>query len=260
MRRALESCLLLVACVAAVGCGDDADGADGARDDRLFVSLAEAESVIEEGAVAVVRTGGDADVGGVDGEPDLDRASLVDAARYESQSGREFALFVFASSAAARRGARAVIADQESAVRAANVIAVFPQPFEDIDAYAAVARALRRLQTACELGGTGDARLRRICAGQPVSVPPPAEGVDRLEAQDEEEAIVVGGLHYDVQIARRLNPRIAPDEAMLSGRAPPPPGQQPRRLVRVLAIEPTGGCSSRRDAGDSAARAPLSAG
>jgi hypothetical protein len=86
MVRSRVSRLVLVACVAVVGCGDDADSPEreGSSPDssRLFVSLSEAEAVIEdEGALAVVRTGG-ADVGGVDGEPDLDDALLADAACY----------------------------------------------------------------------------------------------------------------------------------------------------------------------------------
>ena len=31
----------------------------------------------------------------------------------------------------------------------------------------------------------------------------------------------MGGLHYSALLARRLNPNIAPDKAMLSGRRPP---------------------------------------
>ncbi len=224
MLRLLLSCLAAAACTAAVGCGEDAGSADDSLGERLFVSLSEAESVVEEGPLAVVRTGGDGGIGGVDGEPDLDdRQTLVEAARYETQSGREFDVLVFATVAAARDAAPAVIdlEDGESGIRAANVIAVFPQPFMQVDAYRAVGRALRRLRMACDPGDGGDARLRRICAGEPRSVPPPGEGVDRDEAQDEQEAIVVGGLRYDAQIARRLNPNIAPDRAMLSGRAPP---------------------------------------
>ncbi len=99
---------------------------------------------------------------------------------------------------------------------------MFPRPFNEVDAYRAVARALRRLRIACDPGGKGDARLRRICTDDKEAVPPPGEGVDRDEAQDEKAPIVVGGLHYDPQIARRLNPKIALDKAMLSGRTPPP--------------------------------------
>ena len=223
MRRLTASFLLLVASIACAGCGGDDDDSSPARSEPMpFVTLTEAESVIEQGTLAVVRTGGDADVGGLDGEPDVDEA-LRDAARYESQSGREFDLFVFATADAARRATPLVVdpQDGESGVRAANVLAVFPQAFEDVDAYRAVARALRRLHVACDPGGEGDPGLRRICFAEPAAVPPPGEGVDRDEAQDEEEPIVVGGLHYDPLIARRLNPRIVPDMELVSGREPP---------------------------------------
>lgn len=223
MRRLTASFLLLVASIACVGCGgDDDDSRPAGSEPMPFVSLTEAESVIEQGTLAVVRTGGDADVGGLDGEPDVDEA-LRDAARYESQSGREFDLFVFATADAARRATTLVVdpEDGESGVRAANVLAVFPQAFEDVDAYRAVARALRRLHVACDPGGKGDAELRRICFAEPAAVPPPGEGVDGDEAQDEEEPIVVDGLHYDPLIARRLNPQIVPDKELVSGRAPP---------------------------------------
>lgn len=223
MRRLTAPFLLLVASIACAGCGGgDDDPRPGGSRPMPFVTLTEAESVIEQGTLAVVRTGGDADVGGLDGEPDIDEA-LRDAARYESQSGREFDLFVFATADAARRATTLVVdpEDGESAVRAANVLAVFPQAFAEVDAYRAVARALRRLRVACDPGGEGDAELREVCFGESKAVPPPGEGVDRDEAQDEEEPIVVDGLHYDPLIARRLNPRIAPDEELVSGRAPP---------------------------------------
>ena len=224
MLRAIATSVLLVASVACAGCGgdDDGDPRPAGSEPMAFVSLTEAESVIERGTLAVVRTGGDADVGGLDGEPDAAEA-LRDAARYESQSGREFDLFVFATADAARRATSLVVdpEDGESGVRAANVLAVFPQAFADVDAYRAVARALRRLRVACDPSGGGDAELREICFGEPAAVPPPGEGVDRDEAQDEEEPIVVDGLHYDPLIARRLNPRIVPDKELVSGRAPP---------------------------------------
>lgn len=65
MRRVLPSTLLvLYACVVTVGCGDDsARPANVARDDAMaFITLAEAEGVIEKGALAMVRTGGDAEL------------------------------------------------------------------------------------------------------------------------------------------------------------------------------------------------------
>lgn len=228
MRRLLTCTLVLFACAFAAACGDDEADTAGARDDdrEPFVTLAEAEGVIEKGALAVVRTGGDADVAGVDGEPDRGETSLVDAARYETQSGREFDLLVFSSVAAARRASPSVVEDDDSAIRAANVLTVFPARYQRVDAYAAVARAMRRLAVACERGDDpdaepGEAELRDVCFDAPSGAGPEGEGVDRDEAQAEEEAIVVDGLRYDVQVARRLNPSIAPDEALVSGRAPP---------------------------------------
>ena len=217
LRRLLACTLALGACALALGCGeDDADTADRVeRDATPFITLTEAEGVIERGALAVVRTGGDV-------EPESDAAGLADAARYETQSGREFDVLVFASPAAARRASASVIdvEDGESGIRAVNVLAVFPVRSNEVDAYRAVARAMRRLALACDRRGADDPPLRRACFG-PTAVPPKAEGVDRSEAQDEEEPIVVEGLHYDPLIARRLNPDIAPDRALVSGLEPP---------------------------------------
>ena len=225
MRRLLICACALVTVGAFGGCGeDDDDPSVAAREGAApFITLAEAEAVIERGALAVVRTGGDADVGGVAGEPDREETSVIDAARYESQSGREFDLLVFPSRAAARRAAGTVVDVDagESAVRAVNVMTVFPERYDRVDAYRAVARAMRRLAAACDRPSEADPQLRDVCFGSDRAVPPPGEGVDRDEAQDEEEPIVVGGLHYDPLIARRLNPNIAPDEALLSGRTPP---------------------------------------
>jgi hypothetical protein len=217
MRRLLACTLAVASCAVVLGCGDDADTADrGERDATPFITLTEAERVIERGALAVVRTGG----GDVD--PDVAEQGLVDAARYESQSGREFDVLVFASPAEARRASASVIdvEDGESGIRAVNVLAVFPARSNEVDAYRSVARAMRRLALACDRRGADDPPLRRACFG-PAAAPPEAEGVDRSEAQDEEEPIVVDGLHYDPLIARRLNPDIAPDRALVSGLEPP---------------------------------------
>ena len=131
-------------------------------------------------------------------------------------------MLVFASPAAAQHASASVIdvADGESGIRAVNVLTVFPARSNEIDAYRSVARAMRRLALVCDRRGPDDAPLRRACFGSS-AVPPAAEGVDRSEAQDEEEPIVVDGLHYDPLIARRLNPHIAPDRALVSGLKPP---------------------------------------
>ena len=101
-----------------------------------------------------------------------------------------------------------------------NVLTVFPARSSEVDAYRSVARAMRRLALACDRRGADDPPLRRACFG-PAAAPPEGEGVDRSEAQDEEEPIVVDGLHYDPLIARRLNPDIALDRALVSGLEPP---------------------------------------
>jgi hypothetical protein len=225
MRHLVTYSLVLLGSVAAAGCRDDDErpARDPAKATDPFITLTEAEHVIERGALDLVRTGGGADVGGVDGEPDHDSTRLVDAAQFASQSGREFDLFVFTSEAAARRASSSIIdlADGESGSRAANVVAVFPDRYRRVDAYGAVAHAMRRLAVACDRGGAGDPQLQRVCFGTASTPAPEGVGVDRDEAQDEEEPVVVGGLHYDPTIARRLNPNIAPDRALVSGRTPP---------------------------------------
>ena len=217
-RRLVLVTLALGACLPALGCGEqDADTAGSAADAATpFITLTEAEAVIEQGAPAVVRTGGG------DAESQLDDAGLVDAARYESQSGREFDVLVFSTPAAAREASASVVdaEDGESAIRAVNVLTVFPARSNEVDAFRAVARAMRRLALACDRRGPGDPRLRRACFGG-AATPPAGAGVDRDAAQDEEEPIVVDGLHYDPLIARRLNPNIVPDRALVSGLAPP---------------------------------------
>lgn len=218
MRRLLTCTLALGACAFALGCGDDDPrmASPGPPDPTPFITLTEAEDVIERGALAVVRTGG-ADI-----EPDVADAGLVDAARYESQSGREFDVLVFASQAAAQRASASVIDvdEGESGIRAVNVLTVFPARSSEVDAYRSVARAMRRLALACDRRVADDPPLRRACFG-PAAASPGGEGVDRSEAQDEEEPIVVDGLHYDPLIARRLNPDIALDRALVSGLEPP---------------------------------------
>lgn len=84
-----------------------------------------------------------------------------------------------------------------SVLRAANVLAVFPEDHAEVDAYAAAAQALRRLRAACAPGGSGDERLRRLCFSADGALPPPGAGVDRDEAQEQERPVVVDGLRYD---------------------------------------------------------------
>lgn len=200
-------------------CDDDGDGASAGPDPALtapYLSLAETRSVLERGRAALVRTGrGEAASAG-------EVEQLVESARLESQTGRELDVFVFASVAAAR-GAVPSVVDLEgggSGIRAANVVAAFHDRFGEVDAYQAVAQAMRRLAVACNPGDSGEARLRELCFDPEQGVPPAGEGVDRDEAEGEERPVVVDGLRYDPLVARRLNPRIEPDSEILSGRLP----------------------------------------
>ena len=215
-RRRLAVTLALLALGTAVaGCGEDEHDDDTrAQTERAaHLTLEEARSVIERGELAVISTGRDT-------RPSLKDAGLTAAERYETQSGREFELLVFAEVRDAER-ARPAVAELEGAasvVRTANVLAVFPEDHAEVDAFAAAVRGLQRLRAACAPGGSGDERLQRLCFSGDGGVPPPGEGVDRDEAQEQERPVVVDGLHYDPALARRLNPNIRPDEALLSGR------------------------------------------
>jgi hypothetical protein len=144
--------------------------------------------------------------------------------RYEDTSGREFDLLVFGDEADAVLKLPSVVdeSDGESAIRAANAVAVFPTGFQRVPLYQAIVRKMRRLRLACAPGGeSGEPELRKLCFSEDGAVPPPGEGVDRSEATEREQPIVVGGLHYDPLTARELNPNTVPDEDLLSGRRPP---------------------------------------
>lgn len=216
------SFLVVLGIVAGItaGCGDDDPDAASTKpaEHAAFLTLTEVESVIEQGETAVVRTGGADD-------PPLrdDVPPLLEATRYASQSGEEFDVLVFASHDDAKRARRSLVdrEDDAAAVRAANVVAVFPGEIADVDVYRAAAEAMNRLRTACKPGGAGDGRLRRLCFDpDDVGAAPEGEGVDRDEAAERERPVVVDGLRYDPLLARRLNPRIVPDEGLLSGRLP----------------------------------------
>lgn len=183
-----------------------------------MLSLSEVRGVLDStGGLAVVQTGGS--------DPELPEGAppLVDSARLESQSGREFDLLVFRSAEEAKRATPSVVALQagSSGSRAANVVAVFPERFSEVAAFRAAAEGMRRLRIACTPGGAGEPRLRTLCFDGRDGVPPAGEGVDRGEAESEERSIVVAGLRYDVLTARRLNPNVRPASAILSGRKPP---------------------------------------
>lgn len=210
---------IVAAAGVAVGCGEEESSSPVPEEQQPYLSVAEIESVFERGRLAVVRAGG--------GDASDRREDLVDLVRYEDQSGREFELFVWKSARVARRERASLIAaareqhgEDAAAIRAANAVAVFPARPSSVDAYRAAARAMSRLGAACIRGRDADERLRRLCFGDG-GVPPAGEGADRDEAEEEGDAIVVGGLRYDALVARRLNPNIAPDSELVSGRRPP---------------------------------------
>ena len=134
----------------------------------------------------------------------------------------------------ARSAARSVVDvdDGESAIRAANVLAVFLTAIRasmPIGRSQARAPACRRVRSRWRVGRAAASPALRY-PGRP----PAGRGVDRDEAQDQGEPVVVGGLHYNALLARRLNPSIAPDKAMLSGRKPRRRTRDPRRVGAVL--------------------------
>ncbi len=214
-RWSATAVLLVVLAGVSVGCGDGDDaGAVRRSQGGPFLNLSEVRSVLERGELELVQTGGSRDYArGHD-------SSLLEVVRYESNTGREFDVLVFATQRAARQALPSLLdGDDASAARAANVVAVFPERFSEVDTYRAVAAAMRRLRNACA-GTSDDERLRRLCFGGDRGVRPRGEGVDRDEAAAVERPVVVGGLRYEPVIARRLNSYIKPDSEMLSGRRP----------------------------------------
>lgn len=170
----LPALVAIVAVVAAaglvVGCGEEETTAPARDEQQPHLSVAEVESVLERGRLAVVRTNR--------GDQSGDREGLVDLVRYEDQSGREFELFVWRTPRVAQRRlasllatARAQHGEDATAIRAANTVAVFPGDPSSVDAYRAAATAMSRLGAACIRGEDAEERLRRLCFGND-AVPP----------------------------------------------------------------------------------------
>ncbi len=204
---------------AVVGCGEEETGSPTSDGRQPYLSVTEVESVLERTMLALVRTGG--------GDTSTDREGLVERVREADHSGREFELWVWSSPRIARRERPSLLAaaqeqhgDDARAIRAANVVAVFPDRPESVDVYRVAAEAISRLGAACVRGRDAPERLRRLCFGGD-AVPPAGEGVDRDEAEGKGDAVVVDGLHYRPLVARRLNPNIVPDSRMVPNRRPP---------------------------------------
>ena len=209
------------------GCGGDtstsaADPAERERAAEAHVTLAEARRFLERGDLALVyeATGGRA---GVAAEV---RPAPSESARLAGQSSRELDLLVFATPAAARAAWESVL-DTEiideggRAVRVVNLVAVFPERGLGSDTYRRVRERLRLLAVACRARDRGSPEADEICFGDPDGgVPPSGEGTDADELVPSGTTVTLGGIRYDVTIARQLNPRIEPDEALTGGRRP----------------------------------------
>jgi hypothetical protein len=205
-------------------CGGDDGDADSAKRPRTAapanVNLAEAQSYLERGDVAIVR---DARAGGAALADELDPAP-AESARLTSQRGPGFALLVYATPKLARTSWESVLATDAvqsgaSVIRAVNLIAVFRER-ADGAFHTLVARRLRRLAKACA-DPTGDPKLRALCYephADPVPPPGPGTQVDELAPVGAE--VVVGDIRYSVALARQLNPHEPPDEAIVGDRRP----------------------------------------
>lgn len=194
-----------------LGCGGDGGpAAERPAADEPFLSLSEVASVLEDAKLSSAPVDGDGQ-----------REEVIDAARFAGDSGHEFEVLVFASERDASR-ALPSIGDRDevvSTVRAANVVALFGEQYREVEAYEAAATALQRLRRACS-DESGVERLRRLCFDYDGGTPPGGEGVDRDEAEEAEESVVVGGLRYEAVLARILNPYIRPDQQLVSGLQP----------------------------------------
>ena len=221
-RRPFVVALLLLA-MASAGCGDESDSSasPGAADEPSpNVSLAEAQTYLERGPLELVRQalgdGPAAIATELDPRPAASR-------RLEAKNSREFDLLIYATPNLARRSWEsildtAVVREGGSAMRAVNVVAVFPVPTDD-GVYAAIKRKLRALAVACA-GTNGDPELRELCFEDEGPVPPEGEGVQADEFSRIEGPVVVGDIRYRPIIARQLNPRIPPDAETVGGRRP----------------------------------------
>ena len=253
MRRALHLLALTFTASLLAGCGGDDPEPDAAARDTgpaaPRVDLAEAQSAIERGDIALVRTAttGDAAIA------TEVRPRPTDSARLEEQSGREFDLLVFATANEARAAWESVldtevVGEGGAAIRAVNLVAVYPEAPED-GVYGQITRSLRALATACRTPD-GDAELRALCFERDADpVPPAGEGTDLDELAPIGAEVTVDGIEYRVTTARQLNPRIAPDEELVGDLEAPDDGllfgvflracnvsDQPRTTSERLAI------------------------
>jgi hypothetical protein len=149
----------------------------------------------------------------------------VDHVRFAPRTGAEFDVLVFTTPRAARAGLASVretevVRDGGSALRAANVVAAFPERPSQNPTYRVAARRFQALAAACE-GPAGDSELRRLCLEGASDLPgPPGEGTDPEELEPVGTTVRVEGLAYTPQTSRILNPALRPDGELVGGRRP----------------------------------------
>ncbi len=227
LRRWSSSLLLALLLLALAGCGDEdvagdprppAAEAAEAAEPVPHVTRSEIRLLIER-RVPVVWQGltGETLATEVDPEP-------VSAVRLAAQNGRELVVLTFASPAQARQAWGSVL-DTEvvreggAATRAANVVAVVPEPPAERGVYRRVWQQMRALAVACR-GEGDDAQLRQVCFSEEQDPGAPGAGTDPEEVADVGATVRLGGLAYTPQTSRQLNPAIQPDQAFLPERRP----------------------------------------
>lgn len=117
-----------------------------------------------------------------------------------------------------------VLREGGAAARAANAVLVLDDAPKASPATDRAWRLFRRLGDACTSpdARTPDALVRR-CFDPGQAPPPPAgTGADRGETAPEGSTVRLGGIGYRVVLARRLNPALSPDRALVGPRRAAP--------------------------------------
>ncbi|MDQ3669777.1 MAG: hypothetical protein M3377_05795 [Actinomycetota bacterium] len=226
--------LALVAVAAlAVGCGDEErETTVDARTSgpTAFVSVGEAQYLLDRDLKlqSTGRTGTEPLAAELDPEP-------VFAVQYAVVvPGKKFTLLVFADPAAAEaaeEGVRSsdVVEGGGEFRRAANLVAVFPEPSKEVRAYRAVVDTLDEIERKC--AKPGDPEFGEICFGTRDTILPSAEdrpsqddesgpagsGTDPGELLEAGSTATLDGVVYRPVKARQLNPSLRPDRSILEG-------------------------------------------
>ncbi|CAA9470728.1 MAG: hypothetical protein AVDCRST_MAG53-1267 [uncultured Solirubrobacteraceae bacterium] len=234
--RRLASSMLTVGVIAAtglvaVGCGDEEETSTDARPSRAtaFVSEAEAQYLLDRDLeVQYVLRRSDALAGELDPKPVVGQRLTV------NPLGKKFDLLVFATPAAAEAaedGVRLsdVVEGGGEFRRAANLVAVFPEPPKQVAAYRGVVDVLDGIERKC--ARPGDPEFGEICFGVRDDILPSAEdrpsegdeagpagpGTEPDELLEEASTVTLDGLAYTPVRSRQLNPSLRPDRPILEG-------------------------------------------